>query len=296
MFETTLSSEYRSDIYGERGILLGAVHGMVEVLFRRYISQGMTPEEAFNQSCESITGPITKMISKKGIKAVYEQFSGDDKKKFEEAYSAAYTPSKDVLAEIYDEVSSGNEIRSVIMHGQRFSKFPIGKIDGTYTWAVGEKVRAARVEDKIPLNPTTAGFYVACMMAQIDVLRENGHQYTEIVNESVIEAVDSLCPYMHAKGVAFMVDNCSYTARLGSRKWAPRFDYNLEQQAYVAVDQGTEADPELEQKFLNNPAHIAIANCCALRPSVDISVKFGVGSARDVTDEKFKMGDKATAA
>ena len=29
------------------------------------------------------------------------------------------------------------------------------------------------------------------------------------------------------------VDNCSYTARLGSRKWAPRFDYNLDQQAYV---------------------------------------------------------------
>jgi hypothetical protein len=29
-----------------------------------------------------------------GILAVYEQFKGDDKKKFEEAYSAAYTPSK----------------------------------------------------------------------------------------------------------------------------------------------------------------------------------------------------------
>jgi len=43
--------------------------------------------------------------------------------------------------------------------------------------------------------------------------------------------VDSLNPYMHARGVAFMVDNCSYTARLGSRKWAPRFDYILEQQA-----------------------------------------------------------------
>jgi ketol-acid reductoisomerase len=62
---TTLKDEYCSDIYGERGILLGAVHGMVEVLFRRYIAQGMTPEEAFNQSCESITGPITKIISKK---------------------------------------------------------------------------------------------------------------------------------------------------------------------------------------------------------------------------------------
>jgi ketol-acid reductoisomerase len=35
---------------------------------------------------------------------------------------------------------SGNEIRSVIMHGDRFERFPIGKIDGTLTWQVGEKV------------------------------------------------------------------------------------------------------------------------------------------------------------
>lgn len=60
-------------------------------------------------------------------------------------------------------------------------------------------MRANRVEDEIALNPFTAGVYVATMMAQIDVLREGGHSYTEIVNESVIEAVDSLCPYMHYK-------------------------------------------------------------------------------------------------
>lgn len=40
------------------------------------------------------------------------------------------------------------------------------------------------------------------------------------------------------QGVAFMVDNCSITARLGSRKWAPRFDYILDQLAYTAVDNG----------------------------------------------------------
>lgn len=40
-FYTTLESEYKSDIYGERCILLGAVHGMVEALFRRYTRQGM---------------------------------------------------------------------------------------------------------------------------------------------------------------------------------------------------------------------------------------------------------------
>lgn len=60
-------------------------------------------------------------------------------------------------------------------------------------------MRADRVEEEIPLNPFTAGVYVATMMAQIDVLKEGGHSYTEIVNESVIEAVDSLCPYMHYK-------------------------------------------------------------------------------------------------
>jgi hypothetical protein len=84
--------------------------------------------------------------------------------------------------------------------------------------------------------------------------RAQGHPYSEICNESIIEAVDSLNPYMHARGVAFMVDNCSYTARLGSRKWAPRFDWILEQQAYVAIDNDS-VDEEAFQTFLSDPVH-----------------------------------------
>lgn len=87
---------------------------------------------------------------------------------------------------------------------------------------VGAEVRSKRDGSQAPLNPFTAGVYVATMMATVEVLREKGHPWSEICNESIIEAVDSLNPYMHARGVAFMVDNCSYTARLGSRKWAPR--------------------------------------------------------------------------
>jgi ketol-acid reductoisomerase len=272
VFKTTMVEEYKSDIYGERGILLGAVHAIVEGLFRRYIKQGMTPEQAFVQSSESITGPITKMISKEGILKVYEQMNAADKVLFEKAYSAAYKPAKEILAEIYDEVASGNEIRSVIMAGDRFKEFPIGKIDGTFTWQVGEKVRASRDEAKIPLNPTTAGVYIATMMAQIDVLLRNGHSYSEVVNESVIEAVDSLCPYMHYKGVSFMVDNCSATARLGSRKWAPRFDYILEQLAYPQLDNNAPVDQSLINDFKTNSVHDAVTECCKLRPSVDISL------------------------
>jgi ketol-acid reductoisomerase len=272
VFETTMKDEYKSDIYGERGILLGAVHGIVESLFRRFINQGMSPENAFLNSCESITGPITKLISKQGILAVFNSFQGADLQTFEQAYSAAYLPAREILQEIYDEVASGNEIRSVIMHGKRLKEFPIGKIDGTFTWKVGEKVRASRVESSIPLNPTTAGIYIATMMAQIDILKAQGHSYSEIVNESVIEAVDSLCPYMHYKGVSFMVDNCSRTARLGSRKWAPRFDYILEQLAYPAIDNKAPVKKDLLEAFLSNSVHNAVDACLQMRPSVDISI------------------------
>jgi ketol-acid reductoisomerase len=281
MFETTLESEYRSDIFGERGILLGAVHGIVESLYRRYQRQGMSPEQAFLESSESITGNIVKTISTQGIKAVYENLDMAEKEIFKKAYSASYLPAKEILQEIYDEVKSGNEIRTVIMHGERLNKYPVGKIDGTDTWKVGEKVREKRDDDKIPLNPFTAGVYVATMMAQIDVLLEAGHPYSEVVNESVIEAVDSLCPYMHYRGVAFMVDNCSFTAKTGSRKWAPRFDYILDQLAYTAVDEGKPVNKELIAAFENHPVHQAVEECCKLRPPVDISL-FAETSTKEI--------------
>jgi ketol-acid reductoisomerase len=272
-FQTTLESEYKSDIFGERGILLGAVHGIIESLYRRYVGQGMSKEDAFLNSAESITGPISRTISKRGILAVYEGLDAAGKAEFERAYVAAYPAAKEILAEIYDEVSSGNEIRSVVLAGQRLKKQPMGKIDGTETWKVGATVRARRVTDKIPLHPFTAGVHVATMMAQIDVLLEEDHPYSEVANESVIESVDSLYPYMHARGVAYMVDNCSTTARLGSRKWAPRFDYLLTQVAYVALDDGKPGDRALLDAFKSNVIHKVLGICAELRPSVDISVQ-----------------------
>jgi ketol-acid reductoisomerase len=271
-FETTLESEYKSDIYGERGILLGAVHGIIESLYRRFVAQGMSREDAFLNSAESITGPISKTISKRGIRAVYEGLDAAGKAEFERAYMAAYPPAREVLEEIYDEVSSGNEIRGVVLAGERLKKTPMGKIDGTETWKVGATVRAKRNEATIPVNPFSAGVYIAVMMAQIDILLAKGHPYSEAANESVIESVDSLNPYMHARGVAYMIDNCSTTARLGARKWAPRFDYLLTQVGYVNLDEGKAGDPALIAAFKSNLIHDVLAVCAELRPSVDISV------------------------
>lgn len=272
-FQTTLRSEYTSDIFGERGILLGAVHGVVESLYRRYVSAGADRQQAFIDSCETITGPISRTISHRGIRAVYEELADSDKAEFARAYAASYPAAKEILAEIYDEVASNNEIRSVIMAGDRFERFPMGKIDGTEMWQVGEGVRAARAEGaEVAVHPFTAGVYCGTMMAQIDVLMENDHPYSEVANESVIECVDSLNPYMHARGVSYMIDNCSTTARLGARKWAPRFDYLLTQVAYTALDAGTVDSAEAMAAFESHLVHDVLAECAKMRPSVDISV------------------------
>lgn len=247
-------------------------------------------EEAFRQSVESITGPITRIISRDGMLGVYNSFTDPkDKATFEQAYSASFAPAMDICYEIYEDVACGNEIKSVVNAVSRFDRWPMGKIDQTHMWQVGKKVRAERVEENIPMNPFTAGVYIAVMMATVQTLLEKGHPFSEVCNESIIEAVDSLNPYMHARGVAFMVDNCSYTARLGSRKWAPRFDYILDQQAYVTVDNGTAVNQETISAFKSHPVHGALAACANLRPAVDISVggdndSTGVGAGKARTE------------
>lgn len=273
VFKTTLGYEYRSDIFGERGILLGAVHGASEAMFRRLVMEkGMDEKQAFIATVENITGPLSRTISHDGIIAVYNNLDDAGRQVFAKMYSAAYHPAFDILMEIYDEVSSGNEIRSVVFAGRRFDRYPMGKIDGTKMWQAGETVRSERSGEPVAVNPETAGLYCAVMMAQIDLLIEKGHCLSEVCNESVIEAVDSLNPYMHFKGVAFMVDNCSTTARLGSRKWAPRFDYNIMQQTLVEYDGGGSVDSELIDKFKNHMIHDVLATVATMRPSVDISL------------------------
>jgi ketol-acid reductoisomerase len=139
-------------------------------------------------------------------------------------------------------------------------------------WKVGQKVRAQRAEVKTPIHPFTAGVYVGTMMSQIDVLIERGHPMSEVANESVIECVDSLNPYMHARGVAYMIDNCSTTARLGARKWAPRFHYILDQMAFAALDDGKKLDAALIERFKAHIIHPVLKTCAQMRPAVDISV------------------------
>eukprot|EP00922_Rhytidocystis_sp_ex-Travisia-forbesii_P066567 GHVS01098834.1.p1 GENE.GHVS01098834.1~~GHVS01098834.1.p1 ORF type:complete len:639 (+),score=75.50 GHVS01098834.1:128-1918(+) len=268
-FLTSLESEYKSDIFGERGILLGAVHGICEVLYRYFRRHGSSQEESYVRVVEAITGPISKTVSHAGMMSVYDQVV--DKAAFEKAYCAAYHPAMETLMEVYEDVASGREIGSVVDHVRRFGNYPLQKIDNTELWRVAANVRPKRSSLNVPLDPVTAGVYLATMVAQCDLLIDAGHAYSEVANESIIEAVDSLNPYMHFKGVSYMVDNCSTTARLGSRKWAPRFDYLFEQQMVKDLESSNfTVDSKLIESFKSHKIHSIMKAAAQLRPSVDI--------------------------
>ncbi|GAA0603360.1 ketol-acid reductoisomerase [Kribbella sandramycini] len=267
-FATALSAEYHSDIVGERAILLGAVHGLVEALYRYFRLQGADAVSAYERSTEAVTGPIARTISAAGLPAVRAAVTDQDL--FDRAYSAAYQPARDLVAEIYDEVADGTELRSVILAEQRLATRPMTAIAGSEMWSHSAAAHARRDAAATELDPLTAGLFVATMTAQADEFATRGHAWSEIVNESIIEAVDSLLPYMHARDVAYMVDNCSRTARLGTRRWGPRFQAAYEQLALPAL--AGPADPKAIDAFLHNPVHEALAVAAELRPSVDISV------------------------
>ncbi|CAN6570320.1 unnamed protein product [Malus baccata var. baccata] len=272
-FATTLEQEYKSDIFGKRGILFGAVHGIAESLFRRYTENGMSEDLAYKNTVELINGIVSRTISAKGMFEIYYSLSEDGKKEFEAVYSAPFYPCKDILNECYEDVASGSEIRSVVLAVCRFNEkedlppfrfpfpFPKGKIDQTALQKVVERVRSTMpAGDLGPLYTFGAGAFAASMVVQMVVLRKKGHSYSEIINESVIESVDSLNPFMHARGYSFVVDNSSTAARLGSRKWARRSDFFSSKWAFVSEVNGTVASTARFDDVENLHAYVSVDN------------------------------------
>ena len=93
------------------------------------------------------------------------------------------------------------------------------------------------------------------------------------MNESIIEAVDSLNPFMQARGVAYMVDNCSVTARRGSRKWAPLFQAWIAQGVLSVLDGAHDEDQkDYIADFLEHDVHGVLQELSHIRPAIDIVV------------------------
>lgn len=87
------------------------------------------------------------------------------------------------------------------------------------------------------------------LLAQYEVLRENGHTPSEAFNETCEELTQSLMPLFAAKGMDWMYANCSTTAQRGALDWMGPFHDAIKpvvQKLYESVKNGTEAQISID--------------------------------------------------
>lgn len=70
---------------------------------------------------------------------------------------------------------------------------------------------------------TLMGAIQGILLAQYEVLRENGHSPSEAFNETVEELTQSLMPLFAENGMDWMYANCSTTAQRGALDWMGPF-------------------------------------------------------------------------
>ncbi len=87
------------------------------------------------------------------------------------------------------------------------------------------------------------------LLAQYEVLRENGHSPSEAFNETVEELTQSLMPLFAQKGMDWMYANCSTTAQRGALDWMGPFHDACKpvvEKLYASVKCGNEAQISID--------------------------------------------------
>ncbi len=87
------------------------------------------------------------------------------------------------------------------------------------------------------------------LLAQYEVLRENGHTPSEAFNETVEELTQSLMPLFAKNGMDWMYANCSTTAQRGALDWMGPFHDAIKPvmyQLYDSVKTGNEAQISID--------------------------------------------------
>lgn len=152
VYQTTFEKEVRSDLYGERGCLMGGIHGMFLAQYEVLRERGHSPSEAFNETVEEATQSLYPLIGKYGMDYMYDACSTTARRgaldwspKFKDAL-------KPVFNELYDRVEDGSETkRSLEFNSQKDyrAKFEaeLQDIRDLEIWRVGKEVRKLRPEN-----------------------------------------------------------------------------------------------------------------------------------------------------
>ena len=75
LFPTTFEKEVYSDLVGERGVLMGALAGIMEAQYDTLRAHGHSPSEAFNETVEELTESLIRLVSENGMDWMYANCS-----------------------------------------------------------------------------------------------------------------------------------------------------------------------------------------------------------------------------
>lgn len=152
LFPTTFEKEVYSDLTGERGVLMGALAGIMEAQYNELRKHGHTPSEAFNETVEELTQSLIKLVGEKGMDWMYANCSAtaqrgalDWKGRFRDAVAP-------VFAELYRRVTDGVETKIVLDRNSQPDyreklDAELAKMAESEMWLAGKQVRELRPEN-----------------------------------------------------------------------------------------------------------------------------------------------------
>ncbi|MCO5230831.1 MAG: ketol-acid reductoisomerase [Chitinophagales bacterium] len=149
LFETTFKKEVYSDLTGERGVLMGALAGIMEAQYSVLRSNGHSPSEAFNETVEELTESLIKLVGENGMDWMYANCSTTAQRgalDWKGPFREAVLP---VFKELYAKVASGEEAqRSIDTNSQPDYRVKLeaelAEIHNSEMWQAGQTVRSLR--------------------------------------------------------------------------------------------------------------------------------------------------------
>jgi ketol-acid reductoisomerase len=153
LFPTTFENEVYSDLTGERGVLMGALEGIMEAQYNVLRKHGHSPSEAFNETVEELTESLIKLVSENGMDWMYANCSTTAQRgalDWRHQFRKAVEP---VFDKLYDSVVRGEETRIVLDANSRPDyrerlQTELGELRNSEMWQAGAAVRALRPKPK----------------------------------------------------------------------------------------------------------------------------------------------------
>lgn len=149
LFPTTFEREVYSDLTGERGVLMGALAGIMEAQYHVLRSKGHSPSEAFNETVEELTQSLIRLVDENGMDWMYSNCSETARigaLRWKERFKDAVKP---VFESLYDLVACGEETRIVLERSsepdyRRKLSEELDKMGNSEMWRAGKTVRSLR--------------------------------------------------------------------------------------------------------------------------------------------------------